>query len=158
MVKAALTRKRTLKSKWSSDEEKLLVELREKNVEWEDIVRRFPGRNVNSCQVRYYKLKAMDKKYERWPRLALFNYHRLSTNIQANYKLKYHLLHEVKWPRLALFNYHRLSTNVQANCQDSLKYQLLQEVKWDPRVPMFNYHRCSTNIRANYMGRLNYHL
>lgn len=41
-------------SKWSDDENKLLIKLVEKKMKWRDISERFPGRTPDSCRVHYH--------------------------------------------------------------------------------------------------------
>jgi hypothetical protein len=41
------------KLKWSSEEDRLIIELRGKGMKWEDISKRLPGRTAISCRLRY---------------------------------------------------------------------------------------------------------
>ncbi|PSR77790.1 hypothetical protein BD289DRAFT_463510 [Coniella lustricola] len=40
-------------SKWSPEEDDILIELRGRGMKWEDISRRVPGRSVTSCRLHY---------------------------------------------------------------------------------------------------------
>lgn len=40
-------------SKWSSDEDALIIELRGGGMKWEDISKRLPGRSAISCRLHY---------------------------------------------------------------------------------------------------------
>lgn len=40
-------------SKWSSEEDSLIIELRGSGMKWEDISRRLPGRSAISCRLHY---------------------------------------------------------------------------------------------------------
>jgi hypothetical protein len=41
------------KSKWSPDEDTLIIELRGRGMKWEDISKRLPGRSAISCRLHY---------------------------------------------------------------------------------------------------------
>ncbi|OXV08366.1 hypothetical protein Egran_03872 [Elaphomyces granulatus] len=41
------------KSKWSADEDTLIIELRGRGMKWEDISKRLPGRSAISCRLHY---------------------------------------------------------------------------------------------------------
>lgn len=40
-------------SKWSPDEDSLIIELRGRQMKWEDISKRLPGRSAISCRLHY---------------------------------------------------------------------------------------------------------
>ena len=40
-------------TKWSSEEDALIIELRGKNMKWEDVSKRLPGRSAISCRLHY---------------------------------------------------------------------------------------------------------
>lgn len=40
-------------SKWSSDEDELIIQLRGKNMKWDDISQRLPGRTPIACRLHY---------------------------------------------------------------------------------------------------------
>ncbi|KAF9774920.1 hypothetical protein IL306_007026, partial [Fusarium sp. DS 682] len=40
-------------SKWSLEEDALINELRGRNMDWEDISKRLPGRSTNACRLHY---------------------------------------------------------------------------------------------------------
>lgn len=40
-------------SKWSAEEDALIIELRGNNMKWEDISKRLPGRSSISCRLHY---------------------------------------------------------------------------------------------------------
>lgn len=40
-------------SKWSSDEDALIIELRGRGMKWEDISKKLPGRSAISCRLHY---------------------------------------------------------------------------------------------------------
>jgi hypothetical protein len=40
-------------SKWSPEEDTLIIELRGKGMKWEDISKRLPGRSAISCRLHY---------------------------------------------------------------------------------------------------------
>ena len=40
-------------SKWSPDEDALIIELRGSGMKWEDISKRLPGRSAISCRLHY---------------------------------------------------------------------------------------------------------
>lgn len=40
-------------SKWSADEDALIIELRGSGMKWEDISKRLPGRSAISCRLHY---------------------------------------------------------------------------------------------------------
>ena len=40
-------------SKWSAEEDALIIELRGRHMKWEDISKRLPGRSAISCRLHY---------------------------------------------------------------------------------------------------------
>jgi len=40
-------------SKWSNDEDRLIIQLRGENMKWEEISKRLPGRSAISCRLHY---------------------------------------------------------------------------------------------------------
>jgi hypothetical protein len=47
---------------WSKEESILLKKLKEKGGTWEKISKSFPGRDIKSCQMRYYSTKEGEKR------------------------------------------------------------------------------------------------
>ncbi|MCJ1257698.1 hypothetical protein MMC24_005524 [Lignoscripta atroalba] len=69
-------------SKWSSEEDALIIELRGSGMKWEDISKRFPGRSAISCRLHYqnYLEKRSEWDEEKKNRLARL-YERLKPEI-----------------------------------------------------------------------------
>lgn len=59
-------------SKWSADEDALIIELRGNGMKWEDISQRLPGRSAISCRLHYqnYLERRCDWSEEKKSKLA----------------------------------------------------------------------------------------
>lgn len=70
-------------SKWSPDEDALIIELRGRGMKWEDISKRLPGRSAISCRLHYQnylerrsewdedRKNKLARLYERWVTLGI---------------------------------------------------------------------------------------
>ncbi len=59
-------------SKWSPEEDALMIELRSRGMKWDDISKRLPGRSAISCRLHYqnYLEKRSEWDNERKDKLA----------------------------------------------------------------------------------------
>lgn len=59
-------------SKWSAEEDKLIIELRQSGMKWDDISKHLPGRSAISCRLHYqnYLERRGDWDEERKNKLA----------------------------------------------------------------------------------------
>jgi hypothetical protein len=69
-------------SKWSAEEDKLIIELRQSGMKWDDISKHLPGRSAISCRLHYqnYLERRGDWDEERKNKLARL-YERLATPV-----------------------------------------------------------------------------
>ncbi|KAF2197260.1 hypothetical protein GQ43DRAFT_336507, partial [Delitschia confertaspora ATCC 74209] len=58
--------------KWHQEDDKIVVELRDKGLKWDDVANHFPGRSSTACRLRYqnYLEKQVDWGEEKKNKLA----------------------------------------------------------------------------------------
>jgi hypothetical protein len=80
-------------SKWSPEEDTLIIELRGKGMKWEDISKRLPGRSAISCRLHYqnYLERRSEWDEERKNKLARL-YERQVRSIELQGVMTIHLL------------------------------------------------------------------